>query len=146
MTDRIELSVGLTQDFSTCELRKKFIPWLEIQAPVSPDAKATLQHIHALEGLLAIEKYAVLSSMANELRNNLTEIRDIQNEYENRGYQRAINLVIDTIETLDVYSQAATSIAEFQSGALMAVAKEIRNKEDFTTVVKFANDIKDGCC
>lgn len=144
MSTRATLSVGLNQDYANCELRKKFIPWLESIA--STNAKNALQHIYELEGLMDVEKYASLSNMANDMRNHLAEIRLSQSDSENKAYQLAINLVIDKIEAIDIESQAATSIAEIQVATLLKAAEEINHEDDYVSVFKLAQDINDGCC
>ena len=145
MKGRAYLSVGLNQDFSCCEVRKKFMPWLEEKEPFTPNAKAVLEHIHALEGLLSIEKYSTLSVVACELRDDLEEMRMIQSDCENRGFQRAINLIIEKMEDIDMNSQAATSISEIQSATLMQAAELIKSQDDYVVVTQLAMAISDGC-
>ncbi len=146
MNDRAILSVGLTQDFSNCEKRKNFIPWLAMHPPICKQPLDALSHIRELEALIPIEKYASLSNMANDMRKHLAEIRLDQTDDFNKGYQTAINIVIDAFEDHDANTQAATSIAEIQAATLLNIATEIRGTEDYQTVVQFAKAINDGCC
>lgn len=150
MNDRMILSVGITQDFSNCEERNEVVSWLEATAPLTPvsqqHAKNALKHIHELEALIPIEKYASLSNMANDMRKHLAEIRLNQTDDFNKGYQTAINIVIDAFEDHDANTQAATSIAEIQASTLLNIATEIVNPDDYQAVVMFAKAINDGCC
>lgn len=155
MNQRATLSVGLSQNFAECEKRKRFMPWLEDycpreNTPLAPrphdNAKNALQHINELEALIPIEKHATLSNIANDMRNHLAEIRPNQTDDFNKGYQTAINMVIDAYEDHDANTQAATSIAEIQAATLLSVAEEIRSQDDHATVVLFAKAINDGCC
>lgn len=141
---RATLSVGLTQNFADCELRAKFLPWLEIQAPVNPQAKDAAQHIYALEGLMDVEKYASLSVMANDMREHLAEIRLGNSDDFNRGYQRAINLVIDKMESIDIDSQAATSISEMMAAAVRHAQTLCRDNDDYQSLGNYAKAIEDG--
>ena len=144
MSNRATLSVGLTQNFADCELRAKFLPWLEIQAPVNEQAKDAALHIYALEGLMDVEKYATLSVMANDMREHLAEIRISNNDDFNRGYQRAINLVIDKLEEIDIDSQAATSIMEMMSAAVRDAQTLCKNTDDYQAVGNYAKAIEDS--
>lgn len=142
---RVNLSVGINQNFAHCKDRAKFMFWLELRAALDEDARNTMTHINALEGLLDVERYATLSVFADEMRTELRATRhDNLNEY-NKGFQAAINLVIAKIEDIDLESQAATSIAELQSAALLDIVTEIRSPDDYQTIVNYAEAIKDGC-
>lgn len=142
---RVNLSVGINQNFSNSEERKSFMQWLELQASICSQARDAITHINALEGLLDVERYATLSVFADEMRTELRATRhDNLNEY-NKGFQAAIDLVIAKIEDIDLESQAATSIAELQSAALLDIVTEVRNPDDYQTIVNYAEAIKDGC-
>lgn len=144
MNNRTILSVGLNQNFANCELRAKFLPWLEIQAPVNPQARDAAMHIYALECLMDAEKYSALSVMANDMRSHLAEIRLGNNDDFNQGYQRAINLVIDKLEEIDIDSQAATSIMEIQVATVRDAQTLCKNTDDYQAIGNYAKAIEDG--
>ena len=144
MNSRTALSVGLNQKYANCKLRAKFLPWLEIQAPVNEQAKDAAMHIYSLEGLMDVEKYAMLSVMADDMRNHLAEIRLGNSDDFNRGYQRAINLVIDKLEDIDIDSQAATSISEMMSAAVRDAQTLCKNTDDYQAVGNYAKAIEDS--
>ncbi len=141
---RTELSVGITQDFAHCQDRAKFMFWLEVQAPVCEFAALAKRHIEEIEGLFAVQKHAVLSKLADEMRNKLAEIRPDKTDEWNRGAQFNINFVIDTIEELDLETQSATSIAELQAAMVLEAATLIKNPKDYEAVVNFGKALKDG--
>jgi hypothetical protein len=146
MSGRTVLSVGITQDYASDKERNLAVDWLKIQAPVSPSAKKALEHIHEIEATVAFEKYATLSRMAETLRENLLMARESQTAEYAVGFQAAINLVMLKMEGIDMETQAATSIAEMQAGALLSIASELRDIGDYQAVVDFAKAISDGCC
>lgn len=144
MNSRTSLSVGITQDFPKCELRQSFMAWLGIVATYQTDAANAIQHIEAIEGLLAAERYASLSIMADDMKNHLAEIRPKSSDDFNKGYQLAINLVYDKLEVLDVNAQCATSIAELQAAAILDAVTEVKNIDDYQAMVDYAHAICDG--
>lgn len=144
MNNRATLSVGLNQKYADCELRAKFLPWLEAQAPVNPQAKDAAMHIYALEELMDAEKYATLSVMANDMRDHLAEIRLGNSDDFNRGYQRAINLVMDKLEDIDIDSQAATSIMEIQTETVRDAQTLCKNTDDYQAIGNYAKAIEDS--
>ena len=150
--NRVELSVGITQDWANCEVRKAFLFWLDNQKFRDGtddnhkfNARHAMNHIFEIEALVKIERYATLAVIADDMRKELAATRDDNTFEHNKGYQRAINLVISKIEDIDIETQAATSIAELQSAALLDIVTEVRNTQDYQTIVNYANAIKDGC-
>lgn len=142
---RVNLSVGINQNFAHCKDRAKFMFWLELRATLDEDARNIITHIDMLEGLLDVEAYSALSLMAGDMRKELSATRDDNTFEHNKGYQRAINLVIAKIKDIDLETQAATSIAEMQAGALLDIVTEVRNTQDYQTIVNYAKALTDGC-
>ena len=138
---KVELSVGLTQDFEHRTDRKKAFSMLEN----IENSGEIIEYISELESLFAVEKYSTLSVMANDMREHLAEIRLGNSDDFNQGYQRAINLVIDRLEEIDIDSQAATSIMEMQAAMLLQAAELIRGQDDYAAVVNLAKSVHEGC-
>ena len=137
---KVELSVGLTQDFEHRTDRKKAFSMLEN----IENSGEIIEYISELESLFAVEKYSTLSVMANDMREHLAEIRISNNDDFNRGYQRAINLVIDKLEEIDIDSQAATSIMEMMSAAVRDAQTLCKNTDDYQAIGNYAKAIEDG--
>lgn len=141
MNTKAILSVGLNQNWANDKDRCAAVDWLKAESPVSQDAQRALIHIHALEGLLDVEKYATLSRMADDMKKNLLDIRQNQTDDENKAYQSAINFVMEKMESIDIDSQAATSIMEMLHEALLGAATLIRHPDSYEIMVNYANAI-----
>lgn len=150
--NRVELSVGLTQDWANCEVRKAFLFWLDNQKFRDGtddnhkfNARHAMNHIFEIEALVKIERYATLAVIADDMRKELLATRD-NNTYENnKGYQAAINLVVSKLEDIDIETQAATSIAELQKAAVRGAQELCGNNEDYQAIGNFADALTDGC-
>jgi len=140
MSTKAILSVGLNQNWANDKDRCDAVSWLKAESPVSKDAQRALTHIHELEGLLDVEKYATLSRMAGKMRDVKSKMPLVQAHF----LQTAINMVMDELETIDVDSQAATSIMEMIHAAVLGAAELIRNPDDYQAVVNYAKAILDG--
>lgn len=145
MNNRVELSVGITQDFAASKVREKMIMWLGFQAPINEQAKNAVAHIHALEGLMSVEKYASLSNAAGSLRDHLGKVREYNVNEFNKGFQAAINLIMSIAEDIDLDAQAATSIAEMQEAAVREAQTLCKDDNDYQAVGNYAQSIIDGC-
>lgn len=145
MNSKAILSVGITQDYANDSDRNEAVNWLERKHP-SPSAKKALEHIHAIEATVAFEKYATLSQIAATFRENLSMARESRTPEFAVGVQAAINLIILTMEGIDMETQAATSISEITAAALLHAATETVDIDDYQMLRDLAKAINDGCC
>lgn len=142
---RCSLSVGIDQSWDNDPDRAKCLFWLSLQKSIEPNAQYAINRIQEMEGIVDVERYSALSLHAGDLRNYLANDCDkpVNGEFR-RGFQQAINMLMDKIESIDFDTQAATSLAEMQAATVRDAQELIRNADDYKAVGNYAQAIEEA--